>query len=317
MTAAARDGIQRGQHVSRTLRPVVRILLEALHHHRRELRRHVRATLEHVFRLLREVRDEELRRRTVAERRASRQQLVRHASERVEVRAVIGIRIARRLLGRDVRGRSDARPRRGQRAARHRGPRRRDGLRDSEVGDRCRTAGHQHVVRLDVAVNHSLPVRVLERPRHVVKDGVHVAQRQGAVLREPRSQRLTLDEWHRIVRQPVHRAGRMHRHHVRMLEARRHLDLSMEPLDADSRRELRREDLQRDGAAEGDLVGNEDARHAAPAELAVQTVGITESGLDSVAESSVHRVCLCTASGSIGRDDGGNLRVKRAGGERA
>jgi hypothetical protein len=78
-----------------------------------------------------------------------------------------------------------------------------------------------------------------------------------------------------------------------MLEARRHLDLAIESLDADSRRELGRENLQGDRAAERHFLRDENAGHAAAAELAFEPICITKRGLDSVAKSSVHQESLC------------------------
>ena len=74
-----------------------------------------------------------------------------------------------------------------------------------------------------------------------------------------------------------------------MLEARRHLDFAVEPLDADACRELRREDFQRDGAAERDFVSHEHAGHPTAAKLSVEAVGFTEGSLDLVAETCIHQ----------------------------
>ena len=140
------------------------------------------------------------RRRAVAEWRPPREQLVRHASERIDVRAVVGVGVARRLFRRDVRRRADAGSCRRERIAR-RHARRRNGLRNAEVRDGGGAAGHEHVVRLDVAMHDALRVGVLEGTCHIAKNRIHVAQRQRAILRQPRPKRLSLDERHRVVRQ--------------------------------------------------------------------------------------------------------------------
>ena len=121
----------------------------------------------------------------------------------------------------------------------------------------------------------------------LAKDRVHVAQGERAVLGEPRPQRLTLDERHRVIRQSIHGSRRVHGDHVRVLKARRDLDLAMKPLDADAGGEFRREHLQRDRASKREFVRDEHARHPAAAEFPFELVGTTERRLNSVAESSV------------------------------
>ena len=55
------------------------------------------------------VRGEHPLRRAIGEDDLAGEQLVRHRAERVDVGARVDVRIARRLLGRHVRGRADAR----------------------------------------------------------------------------------------------------------------------------------------------------------------------------------------------------------------
>ena len=81
------------------------------------------------------------------------EQLVAHRTERIDVGAVIDVRVAGGLLGRHIRGSADRRAYLGQRWASRRCSRNTDGFRDSEIGDDCRAAREQHVVRLDVAVD--------------------------------------------------------------------------------------------------------------------------------------------------------------------
>ena len=76
-------------------------------------------------------------------------------------------------------------------------------LGDAEVGDDRRAAGEQHVVRLDVAMDDAALVRVRQRLRDVAQDADRLGDRQRARAREPRAQRLALDERHRVVRQAV------------------------------------------------------------------------------------------------------------------
>ena len=64
-----------------------------------------------------------------------------------------------------------------------------------------------------------------------------------------------------------------------MLELRRELDLSLEALDGDALRELRRQHFDDDLPPERGFGGDEHARHAAAPELALECVGGTERRL--------------------------------------
>jgi len=59
-----------------------------------------------------------------------------------------------------------------------------------------------------------------------------------------------------------------------MLELGRELDLSAEAVHRDACGEVREEDLDHDFTAEGALLGDEHAGHAAAAELALDSVGV-------------------------------------------
>ena len=83
-----------------------------------------------------------------------------------------------------------------------------------------------------------------------------------------------------------------HRDDVRLLQRRRHADLALEALGADSGGELRREDFDDDFAAEPDFVGDEDARHAAAAELALEGVGSTQRRLELCLEVTHAAECM-------------------------
>ena len=80
-----------------------------------------------------------------------------------------------------------------------------------------------------------------------------------------------------------------------MLELRREQDLALEPLGVDAGAQLRGQHLDDDAAAERVLVREEDARHAAAAELALELVGARQRPFQPVAEL-VHG-CLGGRSG--------------------
>ena len=64
-----------------------------------------------------------------------------------------------------------------------------------------------------------------------------------------------------------------------MLQPGRELDLALEPLDVDRGAHLGRQDLDDDLAAEPDLLGEEDAAHAAAAQLLQDAVLVADRGL--------------------------------------
>ena len=68
-----------------------------------------------------------------------------------------------------------------------------------------------------------------------------------------------------------------------MLELRDHEDLALEALDVDAGDELRRQHLDDDSAAERRVVRDEDARHPAAGELALEDVRASECCLESTA----------------------------------
>ncbi len=185
----------------------------------------------------------------------------------------------------------------------HRG-RGRDGLGDAEVRDHRGVPGEQHVVRLDVAVHDAVLVRVRERARDVAQDAHRLGDRQRPAA-QPRAQALALDERHRVVGQPVEVAGREHRDDVRLLERRGDADLALEPRRGHRRGELGREHLHDDLAAEAVLVGDEHARHAAAAELALERIAPGERLLKfSIGGRQSH--------GSLGSGSRANVRRGKA-----
>ncbi len=107
--------------------------------------------------------------------------------------------------------------------------------------------------------------------------------------RETRAQRLALDERHRVEGQAVRVAGGEHRDDVRLLQRGDRPDLALEPLGAEPLREVGREHLHDDLALEPLLLGDEDAAHAAAAELALEAVGVAERLLELRQQRTAHR----------------------------
>ena len=235
------------------------------------------------------VRDARLKRRMTGE------EFVREAAEGVDVGAVVHGGIARRLLWRHVRRRADTGSGLRDRGRERLRARDRNGLRDAEVGDYCRSARKEHVLRLDVAVHDAGVVRVGERARHVPEDANCFGDREPPAFREPLTEREPLDKRHRIEGELARVPGREERHDVRLLQPGGELNLARETLGSHVGREFGMQHLHDHGSAERDFGGDEDARHPAAREFAFDTVGVSECGLELVAEGSGHEPVKATA----------------------
>jgi len=189
-----RDVVERERQIGRRLEASVGPLLEAAHDDSRERagnagRNRRRLILEDRVRFL----DAGLG----GERPAPREHLEHDDAEREDVGARVD-RAARELLGRHVARRPDddaGAGRRGRQRRRVRDVARRVAaeLRDPEVEDLDAPAvGHEHVVGLDVAVDHARAVRGGEPVGQLGRDPHDVAQRDRR-LGDPRAQRLAVE----------------------------------------------------------------------------------------------------------------------------
>ena len=127
-------------------------------------------------------------------------------------------------------------------------------------------------------------VRVGERARDLAQHAHPVGDGKLTFTLESRAERFAVDERHREIGQPIALAGGKQRHDVRMLQPRGELDLSFEALDRYARRHLGRQDFDHHPAVKSAVFGDEDARHAAPAQLALQGVGGSKRRLQLVAQ---------------------------------
>ncbi len=137
-------------------------------------------------------------------------------------------------------------------------------------------------------MNYSARVRVGERARDVAEDAEGFADRQWSA-RDPLAQRLAVDEGHREPGQPIGLAGREHRDDVRVLESRSKQDLAPKTLDVQPGDELGWQHLDDDGAMERRVSGDEDPRHTAAAELALDRVATRQRGLKLLSKIGAHR----------------------------
>ena len=157
--------------------------------------------------------------------------------------------------------------------AREQLPRDVERLRHAEVRHDRGARVQEDVVGLDVAVHDATLVGIRERASDVTQDadGVHDAHR--ATAGDARAKRLALHERHHEIRPAGHLAGAQHGDDVRVLQTGDDEDLAAKALRVHVGHELRRQHLHYHSALERTVVGDEHARHAAAAELALDGEG--------------------------------------------
>ena len=196
------------------------------------------------------------------------EELVENEAERIDV-ALDGSALARELLGRHVGGRPgdlgaalvvvDA-----------------DG--EAEVGDLRAAAAVDHdVAGLEVAVQHALVVRRGEARAHLARDLDRLVLGKPPDAAQERGQILAVDVLHGEEVPPLDLADVVDAADVGVRDAARVAHLGVEALDPGRLRgELRRQELQRDGLAELQVVGAVDLAHAAAADEADDAVALGE-----------------------------------------
>ncbi|CAA9305477.1 MAG: hypothetical protein AVDCRST_MAG11-1129, partial [uncultured Gemmatimonadaceae bacterium] len=289
--------VERPHDVVGVLRPVAGVLPQQPHDQRGERGADVGPALGEWRGGLREVSGEQRLRRAAAERVPAGEQLVGDHAERVEVGPVVGGGVGGRLLGCHVRGRPHCEAERRAGTLGRARPAlggRRERLRHAEVGDHRVPAREEHVLRLEVPVHHALGVRVGQRVGQLAQEPHGVRDGQRPVARQPRPEGLALDEGHRVERQAVHLARGVDRHDVRVLQAGGEPDLALEALGREPGGEAGVEDLDGDPPPEPRIERDEDARHAAAPELALQRVRIPECRPQPLAQPRAVRLHLAS-----------------------
>ena len=142
----------------------------------------------------------------------------------------------------------------------------------------------EDVLRLDVAVDHAVPVREGQCVQHLAQDSRGIGHGERTLAREPRAHRLAAHEGHHVIEDALGRAGRDDRHDVRVLQPSDQLDLAPEPVGAHARGGFGREDLDHDIAIERQVARDEDPGHPTAAQLALEAESVAERGLEDVTE---------------------------------
>ena len=134
----------------------------------------------------------------------------------------------------------------------------------------------QNVLRLDVAVDHLVGVRVAQGGSYLASDGKGLIHRQLLLALELGAQRLTLDVGHDVEQAAAGLTGVVQREDVRMVEPRRDLDLAQEALRTDRRGQFGSQHFDRHEPMMLDVVREVDRRHAAVPQLALDRIATSE-----------------------------------------
>ncbi len=152
---------------------------------------------------------------------------------------------------------------------------------------------NQHVLGLDVPVNHPLPVRVVQRRRHAPRDLDRLRDVELPLPVELVPQRVALHVRHHVEQERVGLPRIVQRQDVRVLQVGRHLDLLQKPLGPDHRRQLRPQHLQRHLAVVLHVVRQVHRRHPALAQVGFDPVTVGQRRRE-LGRDLGHGSCLCS-----------------------
>lgn len=266
------DPLQFRGDVVRALPAFFRILREARPDDALERRRRQRLNLRDRLRLAFEDRGDEARATPPGERTLARHHLVENDSEREDVGARVRF-FSFELLGGHVLHGPENRPflREGPVRGRFVGVHQRvfggeRVPRETEVEQLCAGFGEHHVRRLEVAVNHVLAVSAVECGSDLDAVAEHLFGGQRAAADAIR-ERLAFEQFHDEVVDVVLASDVEETADVRVRERRDRSRLALETLPSSFvEREMRRKDLDRDGAIEACVDRAVDFAHAAGAD---------------------------------------------------
>ncbi len=211
-------------------------------------------------------------RRAARVRWIARQHLVQHRTQGVHVTPGVQLPIAHRLFGTHVVRGADREPRLGQPRASGLG----DGERDPEVRHQRLAVVDQYVLGLDVAVNHVVPMRIVQRGRHRLGNVDRLVDAQLLLALDFFPQGVPFHVRHHVEQEAVRFARIVERQDVRVLEVGGDPDFVQEPLGTDQGREFRAQHLERHLAVVLGVIGQVDGGHPALAQLSVDLVAIGE-----------------------------------------
>jgi hypothetical protein len=104
-------------------------------------------------------------------------------------------------------------------------------------------AGEKNVVGFDIAVNYAVLVGVRERAQNIAEYPSDVMNGKLSRASEADAQRLALNEWHCIIREPAANPGAVYGYYVRVLEPGSELNLAAKSFDVYGGGQLRKKHL--------------------------------------------------------------------------
>jgi hypothetical protein len=137
-------------------------------------------------------------------------------------------------------------------------------------------------------MDHAVLVSVVESIGHLACDPERVLDGQLSLAREPAPKALAIDIGHDVVQQSRGLTRVVERQDVGMRQAGDRLDLTLEALGPESRRELGVEDFESYWSLMPEVAREVDRGHAAPTELALEHIAVTQ-GIDKLWRWGRHR----------------------------
>ena len=132
----------------------------------------------------------------------------------------------------------------------------------------------EHILRLDVAVHHPTPVRVIECIGDLARNANGVTKRKLSFTGQPIAQRPAIHEGHHVVQRATVLTRIVQRKNVRMLESRRDEDLALETIASHRGTEFGMQHLERHRTVVLAIVCQKDHCHPAAPQLALDDVAI-------------------------------------------
>jgi len=203
---------------------------------------------------------------------------VENAAEAVDVRPAIEVGIGHPLLGTHVGRRTEGNAGRRELSLSHGAYR----ARDAEIGDERLPVLEEDILRLDVAVNYPVTVRVVERARDLGRDAQGFVERKLALAIESRAQRLAGDVRHDVVQLAVRLARVVDGEDVRVAKLCCELDLTTEAFWPEDEAELREEHFDRDLSMEPEVARQINRSHCPVTDFVLDLVVVSDGDFQAV-----------------------------------
>jgi hypothetical protein len=161
---------------------------------------------------------------------------------------------------------------------------------DAEIRYERVALTEQDVLGFDVPVHDALAMRISERVSHLAGNPYGVVQRQLSLAPEPITKRLTLDVGHRVPELAAGFTRIEHGKDVGVLQASGGPDFPLKALRAERGSQVRVQHLERDLPIVLQILREVHRGHAAPANLAVEPIAVSQGTLELTYRSAVHEL---------------------------